>query len=120
MRLMRDLQNPSLIVIKAGLFLLLALLASGILAVTELTSRGVLLLVIAIWASCRFYYFAFHAFQHYVDPSYRFSGLLSLISHLRKHHKDRKGNCPARSRSVSPSDPRGNISPCGTLGLRGR
>ena len=81
---MRDLQNPSLIVIKAGLFLLLALLASGILAVTELTSRGVLLLVIAVWASCRFYYFLFYVLQHYVNPGLRYAGLLAMFNQIRR------------------------------------
>jgi hypothetical protein len=86
---MRDLRNPGSIVFKAALFLFLALLSSAVLLLNELTARRAILLAIAIWSSCRFYYFAFYALQHYVDPGYRFSGVFSLISHLRKHPKGR-------------------------------
>jgi hypothetical protein len=36
------------------------------------------LMIIAVWCFCRFYYFAFYVIEHYVDASYRFSGLLSF------------------------------------------
>ena len=42
------------------------------------TLRVALLLILAVWSSCRFYYFAFYVIERYVDPDYRFSGLLSL------------------------------------------
>ena len=35
--------------------------------------------MICVWASCRAYYFAFYVIQHYVDPSYRFSGLIDFF-----------------------------------------
>jgi hypothetical protein len=35
-------------------------------------------MIIAVWCFCRLYYFAFHVIEHYVDASYRFSGLLSV------------------------------------------
>jgi hypothetical protein len=35
-----------------------------------------------VWSFCRFYYFAFYVIEHYVDPSYRFSGLLSFALYL--------------------------------------
>ena len=38
-----------------------------------------MLMVIAIWAFCRAYYFAFYVIEHYVDPSYRFAGLGSFV-----------------------------------------
>jgi hypothetical protein len=41
-----------------------------------------LLFVVAIWCFCRFYYFAFYAIERYVDPSYRFSGLLSFARYV--------------------------------------
>jgi hypothetical protein len=37
-----------------------------------------LLVCISAWAFCRFYYCAFYLIEHYVDPSYRFSGLRSF------------------------------------------
>ena len=41
-----------------------------------------MLLVIAIWSFCRFYYFAFYVIEHYVDPTYRFAGLSSFLKYL--------------------------------------
>ena len=38
-----------------------------------------ILMVIAIWAFCRAYYFAFYVIEHYFDPSYRFAGLGSFV-----------------------------------------
>lgn len=46
------------------------------------TLRTGLLTIIAVWSLCRFYYFAFYVIEHYVDPSYRFSGLLSFALYL--------------------------------------
>ena len=43
------------------------------------TLRTVGLLAITIWAFCRFYYFAFYVIEHYVDPGYRFAGLVSFL-----------------------------------------
>jgi len=40
------------------------------------------LLVISVWCFCRFYYFAFYLIEHYVDPTYRFSGLLSFVLYV--------------------------------------
>jgi hypothetical protein len=43
------------------------------------------LLLLAIWAFCRAYYFAFYVIEHYVDPEYRFSGLLDFCRYaIRK------------------------------------
>ena len=40
------------------------------------------LMVVTVWSFCRFYYFAFYVMEHYVDPSYRFSGLVSFARYL--------------------------------------
>jgi len=72
---------------KALLFLIIGILSS-LLIVVELPSvRLVVLLVLAIWSFCRAYYFAFYILERYVDPSYRFSGLFSLIRYLWKQRK---------------------------------
>jgi hypothetical protein len=46
------------------------------------TLKLALLVAIAIWSFCRFYYFAFYVIQHYVDPNYKFAGLLSFAGYL--------------------------------------
>jgi hypothetical protein len=50
----------------------------------------VVLLTIAVWCFCRFYYFAFYVIERYVDPSYRFSGLWSFAMYLLSR-RDRRG-----------------------------
>jgi hypothetical protein len=86
---MRNLQNPAWITIKGLLFLVLGLLSSVLLIFEHPTLKAGIFLALAIWSFCRFYYFAFYVVQRYVDPSYRFSGLLSLARYLmtRKYKK---------------------------------
>jgi len=67
---------------KGVLFLVIGLAASIILLLEMGTLRGAALLALAIWAFCRAYYFAFYAIEKYVDPNYRFSGLLSFLRYL--------------------------------------
>ncbi len=79
---MKDLTNPRWIKLKGILFLFLGLLSAALLLFEHPTLKTGLLLVLAIWCFCRFYYFAFYVIEHYVDPSYRFSGLLSFARYL--------------------------------------
>jgi hypothetical protein len=72
---MGDLTNPKVIKLKGALFLLTGVLSSFLLLLDAPSFRDVALLLIAIWSFCRFYYFAFYVIEHYVDPSFRFSGL---------------------------------------------
>lgn len=83
-----DIKNPRLILIKGFLFLFLGLLASGILLAQDFSWKILALLLIAIWAFCRFYYFVFYVIEHYVDDSYRFSGLLSFLRYLTQRRAD--------------------------------
>ncbi|WP_145176184.1 hypothetical protein [Rubripirellula lacrimiformis] len=73
---MRNLTDPRMIWLKGGLFAALGTLASGLLIARLPDLRVAMLLAIAIWSFCRAYYFAFYVIEHYVDPHYRFSGLL--------------------------------------------
>jgi hypothetical protein len=84
---MKDLTNPAWIKAKGLLFLLLGLLSAVLLFFERPTLRVVVLLAIAVWSFCRFYYFAFYVLQRYVDPTYRFSGLLSLVRYLVRNSR---------------------------------
>jgi hypothetical protein len=87
-----DLAHPKLLCLKASLFLLAGTLAAaGILL--ELPSLKIaVLLTIAIWCFARAYYFAFHVLQHWVDPSFRYRGLVALARYLccRESHPRRE------------------------------
>ena len=78
---MKDLTNPNWIKFKGILFLLVGILSGVLLVLDQPGFRTVLLLGITVWCFCRFYYFAFDVIEHYVDPSYRFSGLVSFASY---------------------------------------
>ena len=75
---MADIKSARLIVIKGFLFLALGLFAVVMLLVSHPQLQFALLLFIAIWSFCRFYYFAFYVIEHYVDKAYRFAGLMDF------------------------------------------
>lgn len=79
---MRDLREPRWIIAKGFLFLFLGLLSGALLLIEHATVRTAVLLVIAVWSFCRFYYFAFYVLERYVDPGYKFSGLLSVLQYI--------------------------------------
>lgn len=81
---MRDLQSSRWMWVKAALFVLIGLTSSALILLELPDLRTVVLLVLAIWSFCRAYYFAFYVIEHYIDPSYKFSGLLSALRHLMK------------------------------------
>jgi len=85
---MKDLTNPAWIKAKGILFLLVGVLAATLLVIEHPTWKVALLLALATWCFCRFYYFAFYVIEHYVDSSYRFSGLWSFGRYLmQRRHK---------------------------------
>jgi len=79
---MKDLTDPRWIKAKGVLFLAAGIAASALLVVEHPELKVVLLMSIAVWCFCRSYYFAFYVIEHYVDPSYRFSGLWSFVRYL--------------------------------------
>ena len=80
--LMKDLADSRWIKLKGVLFLIVGLLSSALILVEHPDLRTGVLLCVAVWCFCRFYYFAFYVIEHYVDPSYRFSGLWSFLRYL--------------------------------------
>lgn len=87
---MRDLQNPKLMWLKAGLFLLLGVASVVLVFLEAPTLKVALLLALAVWSFCRAYYFAFYVLERYVDPGFKFSGLGSLFAYLLR----REGEAP--------------------------
>ncbi len=84
---MKDLSNPFWIKLKGLLFLFIGIVATILLFLDSPTLRTAVLLALAIWGFCRFYYFAFYVIEKYVDPSYKFSGLFSFARYLVQKRK---------------------------------
>lgn len=81
---MGDLTNPKWMWLKAALFVVIGV-ATGALVLAEApTWRVAVLLALCVWGFCRAYYFAFYVIEHYVDPGYRFSGLISFLRYAVK------------------------------------
>jgi len=82
MRLNDDLTSSKAIMAKGWLFLLLGLMSAGALVALTLTWEIAVLLAIALWAFCRWYYFMFYVIERYVDPEFKFAGLGSFVRYV--------------------------------------
>jgi hypothetical protein len=89
MRITDDLVSPKWIWFKGILFLLLGVLSASILVVRYADLLSIALLAITLWAFCRAYFFAFYVIEHYVDPTYRFDGLLDFLRYAMTGRKSR-------------------------------
>jgi hypothetical protein len=87
---MADLKSPKWIWIKGWLFLLMGCAAAALVLLESPSLRNALYLSVAIWAFCRFYYFAFYVIQNYIDPGYRFSGLASFLRYILRKRTARE------------------------------
>jgi hypothetical protein len=80
----RDITSPRLLYVKGILFLLAGVFAAFLLILEKPTLKIALLLTVAIWCFSRAYYFAFYVVQHYVDPGYRFAGLVDFARYAMR------------------------------------
>jgi hypothetical protein len=79
---MKDLRSARAMWLKAALFLVIGLTAAVLVWIQAPTWKVTVLLVLAVWAFCRAYYFAFYVLEKYADPRFRYSGLLSLVRYV--------------------------------------
>ena len=84
---MADIKSHRLLYAKGVLFVLLGTLAAAAILIETPSLRVAVLLTIAIWSFCRAYYFAFYVVQHYVDPGYRFAGLIDFARYVLKRRR---------------------------------
>ena len=75
---MQNLLRPRWMAIKAALFVVIALLAGLCVIRRDPTWTTAGCVVAIAWASSRAYYFAFYVIGHYVDPAFRFAGLIDF------------------------------------------
>ena len=87
MNLWGDLKDAKWMYLKAALFLV-----AGVLCVTGIfwetpTLRTAILLCVGVWSFCRLYYFFFYVLEKYIDPGYRFDGMISALRYLIQRRK---------------------------------
>jgi hypothetical protein len=86
---MRDLTSRRMIWLKAWLFVILAVLSAlGLLLQNPAATTLVFILVLA-WAVSRLYYFLFYVLHAYVDPTLKYSGVISLLRELARRRLSR-------------------------------
>lgn len=78
---MADIKSPTLLYLKGAMFLGIGLLAAGGILLEHPSWKVAILLGLSIWGFSRAYYFAFYVIQHYVDPQYKFAGLIDFLKY---------------------------------------
>ena len=84
---MKDLTSAFWIKLKGLLFLVIGIAAAVFIYLDNPKWQTAVLLAVGVWSFCRFYYFAFYVIEKYVDPGYKFSGLLSFARYLLQRPK---------------------------------
>ena len=76
------LKDARLIYLKGFLFLVMGVLGACGLLLENFSFRNALLLMVTIWAFCRWYYFLFYVVEKYVDGNFKFVGVSSFLIYL--------------------------------------
>lgn len=79
---MKDLVSAKWMYLKALLFVVIGLSCFVLILVEVPRLRTGLYLTLLVWSMCRAYYFAFYVIERYIDPSFKFSGLGSVLCYL--------------------------------------
>jgi hypothetical protein len=79
---MADLKSKRLIYLKAFLFVVIGAISATLLIAQNLSWTTATLVGLLVWSFCRAYYFAFYVIEHYVDPQFRFAGLIAAGKYL--------------------------------------
>lgn len=74
-----DITNPRLLYLKGALFVLCGAMTAALILLEHPSLKLALLLALTVWCFARAYYFAFYVIQHYVDPAFRFAGLIDFL-----------------------------------------
>jgi len=86
---MTDLKRPILMYVKAAMLLAIGLTASALILIDRPAWSTAALLALAAWGFARAYYFAFYVIEHYIDPGYRYAGLLDFLRYLARRRSGR-------------------------------
>jgi hypothetical protein len=78
---MGDITSPKWLYVKGFLFLVCGLMASALLLADSFQIRTAILLGIAVWSFSRLYYFMFYVIEHYIDPHYKYAGIIDFLKY---------------------------------------
>lgn len=84
MNIFDDIKSKRMLHAKGLLFLLVGLLACGTILLDNQNLRTVLLLAIAIWGFCRFYYYLFYVLENYIGRDQKYAGIWDAIRFICK------------------------------------
>ncbi len=84
---MGDLKSRPLIVVKGLLFLVIILITASAIFTLNPNWLTVVLILLLIWSSARFYYFLFYVLEKYVDPTLRYSGIGDMLRRLPRRRR---------------------------------
>ena len=84
---MTDLKDSKLMYLKGFLFLSTLVVSITLILLETFSYKLVLLLCLVVWSAARLYYFMFYVIEKYIDPTFKFSGILSFIKYLMKTNK---------------------------------
>jgi hypothetical protein len=79
---MTDLTNPRWIIAKGIMFAVIVLMSGTGVVFYDDAAHEIPLLLICLWAVCRFYYFLFYVLERYVGVEGRYAGLFDLVRRL--------------------------------------
>ena len=91
MKLTDDLQSRRALHFKGVLFAVLGLMASALLLLESPHLHTAVLLGIAVWSFCRFYYFLFYVLEAYAGRGRKYAGLLDALGYLLKGKRGESG-----------------------------
>ncbi|MFM1802258.1 MAG: hypothetical protein RJA81_1610 [Planctomycetota bacterium] len=102
MGLSRDLKDPRWIYAKAIGFLLIGVMGSSLILVRMPDWEVAVALALSVWGFARAYYFLFYVIEHYVDPQFRYSGLLDFVCYqVRQKSSEANNPKPPESKKGS-------------------
>jgi len=84
---MMDLKNPKWMYAKAVMFIVIGLISFALVVAEHPSIKVAALLLLMIWSFSRAYYFTFYVIEKYVDPEYKFSGLIDFLRYLVRREK---------------------------------
>ncbi|NLH17404.1 MAG: hypothetical protein GX455_12575 [Phycisphaerae bacterium] len=84
---MGDLKSTGWIYLKGFLFLAILILSVALILIDNFSWKLLGLLALTVWSTARLYYFIFYVIEKYVDPSYKFAGILSFVRYLCRYNK---------------------------------